>query len=243
MTPKKNKHYLFKEIAESRHHIVIHIAGLGGTGSHMLTNLAAINTSLIGIERQPLHIVAFDDDVITAANIGRQMFSPADVGYHKAKILVERINRFYGFQWESESKKYECEQSQFRPDILISCVDSVEARKSVRNNIISRSSVFYWMDIGNNQRSGQIILGTSANHKRELPDFFDRFPNIKDDPNDNTPSCSAMESLAHQDLFINKIMATMAANMLWTLLKNYWIDYCGLYINLETMQINKIPVA
>lgn len=245
------KHILHPNIASSSHHIVVHLIGVGGTGSHMLTNLAMIASSMPKIERQPLFVRAFDFDEITENNIGRQNFSPADVGLYKAPVLVSRINRFYGFQWEAEVNDYNPYNGRDNvgPDFIISCVDSVEARKDIARIWLARKGAPYWMDIGNDARKAQIILGASPlgreRSKKDgalLPDFFTEFPGIEDDPGDTAPSCSALEALGRQDLFINKIIASYAAHMLWQLLKDYTIDYRGMYINLETLQINKIPI-
>jgi len=245
-------HLLHPKIASSSHQIIVHLIGVGGTGSHVLTNLAMIAQSMIKIERQPLFVRTFDYDEVTEHNVGRQNFSPADVGRYKSIVLTERINRFYGSQWEAEIIDYKLYNSHesFGPDIIISCVDSVESRKNIAKAWLDRKSAAYWMDIGNDTRKAQIILGANPlDRKKErsirttLPDFFAEYPGIQDDPNDTSPSCSTLESLGRQDLFINKIIASYATHMLWQLLKDFAIDYRGIYINLESMQINKIPIV
>jgi len=245
------KHLLNNNIAQSSHHISIHLIGVGGTGSHVLTNLAMMNHAMIKTERQPIHVTAIDMDDVSESNIGRQGFAPPDIGENKARVLTTRVNRHFGFQWDSYWDRYETFTSgpNLKPDIIISCVDSVKSRKEVHQVYVDRASALYWMDIGNEARKAQIILGSTHRNKEKrrgsrefLPNFFDEFPGVKDDPNDNTPSCSAMASLNRQDLFINKIVASYATHMLWTLLKDYMIDYRGMYINLETLQVNKIPI-
>ena len=34
----------------------------------------------------------YDPDIVTEANIGRQLFGPSDLGQNKAQCLVTRIN-------------------------------------------------------------------------------------------------------------------------------------------------------
>ena len=246
------KHILHPNISGSSHQITVHLVGVGGTGSHVLTNLAMMSQAMAKIERQPLFVRAFDFDEVTENNIGRQNFSPADIGENKANVLINRINRFYGYQWQAEDMSYELFNggSHMEPNIIISCVDSVKSRKEIASTWLNRKSAPYWMDIGNSTRKAQIILGAdtlgrdpeSAGCRNVLSDFFAEYPGVKDDPNDDTPSCSALASLNRQDLFINKIVASYATHMLWTLLKDYMIDYRGMYINLETLQTNKIPI-
>lgn len=225
----------------------------------MLTNLGAINQAMIKLDRQPLFVRVFDPDMVTPTNVGRQGFSTADIGENKASILVTRVNRFYGTQWAAIPYLFDKEmlKTSDSSNITISCVDSVLSRKAIReaypNDYHNQPkpgkiyTPYYWMDIGNSNDTGQIIFGTFRPIKqpeddgcRMLPTFFDEFPKVKDNPEE--PSCSMAESLARQDLFINKLMATLGANMLWQLLKNFSIDYRGIYLNLKTLQTRPIPV-
>lgn len=250
-------HYLNESIVSTTHKITVDLIGCGGTGSHMLSNLAMINKSLIQLERQPLAVRVFDPDVVGEHNIGRQLFSPADIDQHKAEVLVTRINRFYGTNWLAFPYKYGYEE-QYCGNILISCVDSVKSRKSIYDFIKKEydtkeenqswqihNTPFYWMDLGNGKNYGQVLLSTLYESKKNLgiknlPTFFKEFPNVKDDKLE--PSCSAAESLARQDLFINKMLSTLAAHMLWDLFKNFRINYRGIYLNLENMKTSKIPI-
>jgi len=257
-------HYLEQYIASTQHKVSVNLIGAGGTGSHMLTNLAAINHSLIALGRQPLFVRVWDPDIVSETNIGRQTFSPSDIDQFKAEVLVTRINRFYGTQWHAIPEYYIGRDfNQLSSNIVISCVDSVKSRKIISNvlskdNIYSNrrnrpdyTSPYYWMDIGNGKNTGQIILGTVQQVKQpksekghyckaNLPTFFNEFPDVQDDI--TAPSCSMSEALAHQDLFINKTMAAYAGHMLWDLLKNFRINYRGLYVNMNDMKISKIPI-
>lgn len=242
-------HQLHNNVASTSHNIIIHLVGVGGTGSHVLTNLAMISKALVQIERPPLFVMAVDHDHVEPSNIGRQAFSEADIGHNKAKVMIERVNRYFGLQWEYMDSNYAGWTSHnMPPDFTISCVDSIESRKIVQQSYERRPSGRYWMDIGNDQRKAQIILGLKGDYIKEdrpstiLPHFFEEYGDIEDDPNDLTPSCSAMESLNRQDLFVNKIIASYATHMLWQLLKDFQIDYRGMYINLESMNINKIQI-
>jgi PRTRC genetic system ThiF family protein len=236
------KHYLSREIASRQEKISVDIVGAGGTGSHMLTNLAMISKSLVDLGSKPLFVRVWDFDNVEEHNVGRQQFSPADVGRNKAEILVTRLNRYYGLDWAAIPKSFDPHNKNAH--ILISCVDSVKSRRTI-NYLSSNKKSIYWMDIGNSRVSGQIILGTLGKvyqperyTRANLPTFFDEFPNPEDDPNE--PSCSAAQSLQSQDLFINKIMATYASQMLWDLLKNYYINYRAVYVNLDAGKISKV---
>lgn len=75
----------------------LHIAvvGAGGNGAQMASGLAQIAVAQRSFGAQPLEVVIFDDDLVSEANVGRQLFSPSDIGRPKADVLVERINAFY----------------------------------------------------------------------------------------------------------------------------------------------------
>ena len=128
-------HYIDQYIASSQHKITVSLIGAGGTGSHVLTNLAMINCGLIGLGKQPLFVKVYDPDNVTEHNVGRSIFSPADIGQNKAEVLVTRINRFYGTHWHSVSDIYSpANNSKRSANITISCVDSVGSRKLVESS-------------------------------------------------------------------------------------------------------------
>ena len=263
-------HYLEQYIASAQHRITINLVGCGGTGSHMLTNLATLSHAMVKLGKQPLFVRVYDPDKVDEFNVGRQMFSVSDIGEYKSDVLVTRCNRFFGTEWMSYPEMY-CETTEMRKEdfganFIISCVDSVKSRRMISdmyplprmikasqgdiyNNSghMSYRTPYYWMDIGNTRKSGQIILGTLRQIKQPdeeslgfLPGFFQEFLDVTELRNE--PSCSLAESLLHQDLFINKIMATHASNMLWTLLKEFRINYRGIYINLENVKTTPILI-
>jgi hypothetical protein len=97
-----------------------------------------------------------DPDTVSEANIGRQMFSPSDVGLPKATVLVHRINMFFGLDWAAHRATY---QNVGHPgDIVIGCVDTAAARRSIATAVKGRWDG-YWLDLGNEESTGQVVLG------------------------------------------------------------------------------------
>lgn len=250
-------HLLHPTLADETHVITVLLVGVGGTGTHMLTNLAMINHSLIAMGRAGLHVAAMDNDTVEMPNIGRQVFSMSDIGQNKAKVLIERINRYYGFQWVYNAYSYE--NGTPSSNIVITCVDNVRTRKRVSKSIIyqpgsmygTSTICHYWLDIGNDRSSGQVILGSinmdsyrgykeTKDVQPNLPCFTDEFKGVKSTRMKH--SCSTAEALMHQDLFINKILATYASQILWDLLKDRMIKIRGMYLNLENMQTRPMLV-
>jgi PRTRC genetic system ThiF family protein len=250
-------HYADSYLRNPPHKISVSLVGLGGTGSQVLTGLARINEALSSMGHPGLHVRAYDNDIVTQANIGRQMFSSADIGQNKAVVLVTRVNRFFGYEWEALPEAY---GSQDRANITISCVDTAMGRvmlglhlqgKEKRGEEINRR--LYWLDIGNLEKTGQVILGTvhpipqpKSDYKTTatLKTVTEQFPGLADIQDDKLgPSCSLAEALNKQDLFINSTMAQFACNLLWKLFREGMIKYRGCFVNLDTCTVNPIKIT
>ena len=246
------------------HPITVCLVGCGGTGSSLLTQLGRIHYALRQLEHPGLMVRVFDPDTVSPSNIGRQLFSSADVGINKAQVLTSRLNRFYGTDWLSFPSELITEE--IKSNIIISCVDSVESRKKIRNQIslyleYSKSfrmappyKLYYWMDTGNTRDSGQVVLGTTQKIQQpdkssfetmtELPTIFDLHPDIEqhETAEEQGPTCSVAEALAKQDLFINTFIAQFAGKLLFDLLKDRMTVYQGAYINVANYRTNPIKL-
>jgi len=228
-------HTLDKRIQENRgDKIKISVVGVGATGSHLIYNLAAIYSVMNQIDGRLIHVSAFDYDDIELHNIGKQGFFGPDVGKNKAVALISRINRSYGLDWDCNPVKYE--YSYDRVDFLITCVDSWEQRKLIWENIKPTRGhspkYIYWMDIGNGKNDGQIIL-SHYKYKKKMPSIIEHAKGSEISENDEKISCSMIESLNNQGMFINKTMATMAADLIFKLIYIGKIDYRGVIVNMD----------
>jgi PRTRC genetic system ThiF family protein len=231
------------------------LVGCGGTGSQVLTGLARLHTAMIALGHPGgLAVTAYDPDTVSKSNVGRQLFSPADVGHSKATLLVHRLNAFFGLNWMAKPFKFEEHTFNYTnyPHIVISCVDTKHARREIAK-LCGNNSVHYWLDYGNEQQTGQVILGQPKarldQRKRkdqvmDLPCVTDLYPQIMDanEPEDDTPSCSLAESLEKQDLFINQQVATSGLQLLWQLFRNGGLDNHGAFINLASGMVTPLPV-
>jgi PRTRC genetic system ThiF family protein len=82
--------------------VTVHLAGVGGNGAQMAACLARLDIAIRALGHpHGLHVHAFDPDAVTEANVGRQLYSPADIGGSKAAITITRLNHFYGLDWEA----------------------------------------------------------------------------------------------------------------------------------------------
>lgn len=224
------------------HALTVTLIGCGGTGSVLMQHLARMNTALIAQGRKGIILTCIDDDLVTPANRGRQLFTLSDVGRPKSVVMVERINRFYGTNWIAIPQRFGVEivhKDSFPGNLIISCVDNVKSRKEiysyVANSSLNKYQEFvdnhYWIDTGNRKDYGQVVL---SSEKPKLTNVLDMFPNMeKDEAADNTPSCSLAEALEKQDLYINSHIALIAADLVWALTQQKTINWRGAFINLK----------
>jgi PRTRC genetic system ThiF family protein len=249
--------------AGAPHRIGVLLAGAGGTGSQVLNGLARMDHALRALDRPGLFVVVADGDRVSASNVGRQAFSPGDVGQSKAAVLVTRVNRFFGLDWEALAKPVGPTKpeavSWLRPgllDVVIGCVDSGRARKGIGRALKGwLKDASYWLDFGNSRSTGQVILGTNGKVEtlarsvtvaefedacegreiaaQELPTVLDLFPDLEAQDDEAEPSCGMAEALARQDLYMNATLADFGLSLLWRLVHQGSIEHHGLFLNLE----------
>jgi len=223
------------------------LIGCGGNGSQMLTGLARLNHALTALGHPGLQVTAFDGDTVSEANIGRQLFSPADIGQHKSVVLVHRLNAFFGLDWHARPiHAGASELVHVGASIAIVCVDSAAARAKLARTL--RSTAAYVMDLGNRASDGQVIFGASpsASHAGGVPLRwpYDVLPELIDTsaPEDDTPSCGLAEALERQELFINQAIVTPALGILWEFFRHRQLTWCGAFVNLKTGHVRPLPV-
>lgn len=267
MNSQKAMHYTDNYMINPTNPIVVNLIGAGGTGSRMLTELARMNHSLIALGHAGLQVNLFDDDVVTTANQGRQLFADAEVGLPKAVALINRANRFFGTSWKAVTEQFSSTNLKSLPNrgkanIYISCVDTVSSRFDIAtclkdctgNNTFERTKSLYWLDIGNAKNTGQAILCTIGEIKQpnsnlyrtvsNLPMVTDEFKELLEAQIDNNePSCSLAEALEKQDLFINSTLASMGASLLWKLFREGMTAHRGFFLNLANFKSEPIAVG
>ncbi len=232
--------------------ILIHLVGCGGTGSHLATRLVQLNTTLLALSHPGLHVVMYDSDIVSWANVGRQMFYEPDIGLPKVSVLVTRINQCTGFDWVGIPVAYPASYSG-SPKIVITAVDTASARVMIGRALHRNVHPLYWLDCGNMRRQGQVVFGSIAKVQQpkipkvktinRLPTVLDLYPELADgEDDDQGPSCSLAEAIEQQDLFINPLVALEAVEMLWKALRYGYLEYSAAYISLEPRGTTVLPV-
>ena len=286
---------------QEKNMIDVALIGCGGTGSQVLTGLGQIHASLRamnaqdGCRCQGLRVVIYDPDVVTQFNVGRQLFYDTDIGMNKAECLVGRVNNAYGVRWKAEAHDFRRRTnftgaSMYKPDIVISCVDTAAARRELHKQLWALSTGYwdqteYWLDCGNLATVGQVVLGQPGREKEDawprnlefdparalwkgqrkqqvsgpddfntmyfenkchirLPCVTELFPDLMDENFDETnePSCSMVDALKKQSLFVNRATSAYALDLLWELIREGKVDNQGCYFNLRTRLSNPVPL-
>lgn len=229
--------------------IRIALIGVGGNGSEMLDALGRMHLSLKAVgHSHGLKVTAYDPDTISESNIVRQRFYPSEIGQSKAVTAVQRMNIYLGTDWDAipEAIGPDTRSLVSRYDLVIGCVDSVEARNNIANARVEPGWGLptLYLDLGNGEHTGQVVLGhLMAGHDSVvLPIVHDLFPEIATMEDDDAPSCSAAEALMRQNFGINRTMATMAANLLWNLFTTAGIDHHGYFVNTRGGHIHPIRI-
>lgn len=222
----------------------VHLAGVGGNGAQMVACLARLDIALRAFGHPyGLMVHAFDPDLVSEANVGRQLYSPADVGYAKALVTITRLNHFYGLDWEAQPRRiedyWETRKGYYGDvgDILISCVDTRAARRIIHQHLFGPCRYGYWLDLGNRAHDGQVVLGEPGRSDKagRLPCVTERYPELIDCSiaEDEQPSCSVRLSLASQGLFINDLVVRYAAQLLYELFTHGELTQAGVVCSLH----------
>lgn len=262
----KRVHYTDSYLINPQHPVTVNLIGAGGTGSQVLTCLARLDVTLRALGHPGLFVTLYDPDEVTEANIGRQLFGYSDLGMNKAICLISRINNFFGNDWKAVPELFPASAKSGKTDnmanIIITCTDNVKSRldmwsflKKVRdiNNYTDYKTPLYWMDFGNAQTTGQVILGTvqkkipqpkskqyqTVGSLKVITEYV-KYSAVKVE--DSGPSCSLAEALQKQDLFINSTLAQLGCNILWKMFRQGMIEQQGLYMNLDTMKVNPVLI-
>lgn len=213
--------------------IQVVLVGAGGTGSHILQSLARVATHVAQQPGPQLQITVVDGDHVEAKNVGRQLFSASDVGLNKAQALVGRFNAVFGLRMEAIPQM--ADATVFNTPargvvrILVGAVDTPAARR-VLHEALDHGHARVWLDCGNEEASGQVVVGTQVERKqlrgalalglcRDLPAPSLVYPNlIAAPPKPKAGDCAAQMEANVQGLMVNQAVAAVAAQYLHDLI-------------------------
>jgi PRTRC genetic system ThiF family protein len=161
--------------------ITIYLVGCGGTGSFMALHIGRLLRTLAD-NGQKARAYFIDHDRVELKNIGRQLFCDAELNMNKAEALAYRYGVAWGNDVTAIGKRFQAaivtnteQRGADALHVIVGCVDNAAARTEIANALVynqgSRIPSVWWLDCGNHEDAGQVLLGT-ARTRRQLAGAF-----------------------------------------------------------------------
>ncbi len=195
------------------------VIGAGGNGSHFLKNFATLDMLNKHLDYINFNVKVYDPDTIEIHNTARQQFNPASVGFNKAVNICSKINNQFGLDYSAIPEYFQIATSEkfnFLRTIYVLAVDDPKFRLEFYKNISSKNTSV--IDMGNGNNFGQIHYFWNSK-SRETERFKEYKKSLYNLSRRKTkgPSCSHIESVKSQGLFVNSTIAQLAATALFNL--------------------------
>ncbi len=233
------------------------VVGLGGTGAQVARSVARL---VYEMKRSGLHtpqVRFIDPDTVEEKNIGRQLFSYGDIGHNKAQVLAARFNAALGLDIAALDQPVNAQNhfERYSTSLVIGAVDNEAARCE-----LAKIQGALWLDCGNFKNAGQVILGNLGDrqamlrHMKEKSDTYRYLPHagllfptllepeVVEIPTPSV-SCAEQVALGEQALFVNDLMAAVAAQYLWRLLYRQPIHTFVSFIDGDSLSVRSVPIC
>lgn len=243
-----------------------YLVGCGGTGGWLAPSIVRIAKQLQATKS--VSVAFIDPDVVEDKNIPRQNFCEAEIGLFKAKTLALRYGMAWGMEIHAICQNFHPHMVDSYPldclRVIVGCVDGHKGRKSIRDCMEARNPTLrrdddlethltWWLDCGNHESSGQVLLG-SATNMRELGNYRTdsiiphkilkipvpsiQHPELLDPPivtdNSSSLSCAEMAVQNAQSLTVNQMVANHAADFLLRLVVTQDLRKYATYFDLAS---------
>ncbi len=243
----------------------IAIVGCGGTGGVVADGICR----LLGDRKATLVLV--DPDRVEEHNLRRQAFFEADLGRFKSQALAERLSVNYGR--EIAYSVYPYSRSIHDPvfgsrwnrggaGIVIGCVDNPAARRSIAEAVNTE----WWVDAGNSENSGQVVVGNTIRGEDLKKSFYEdagvctRLPlptvqvpelllpipeSAPDQPAHGTPDpvdCAQAVEAGDQSPVVNQWMAALVVQFVSRLMAGT-LEWMGAYVDLDLGTLRPVEAS
>lgn len=227
--------------------IRIALVGCGGTGSQVAVRLPALCKSIRALGHpHGLHVTIYDPDTVADHNTLRQNFFASDIGLNKATITVNRLNIAHDLDWVAKPTLFDNIDDFPSFDIVIGCVDTKGARRTIAQAVMNARDSLYWIDAGNEAHSGQVVIGQNrawrGSDEPPLPMPHLLFPELVEGTEDTRPSCSARDSLMRQGMATNLMASTLIVSWLSEALQHGVVSWHGGFFNLKTGNVVPLKI-
>jgi PRTRC genetic system ThiF family protein len=233
------------------------VVGVGGTGSHLARCVARLLYHRQQKRQHLPEVVFIDPDTVEEKNVGRQMFTPADLGQPKAAVLARRFNVALGLQIAACCEPVDHKKHLPRGSLVCGCVDNHQARAE-----LARGSGYVWLDTGNGYDFGQVVVGDCGDREHiwrglrqsqngrcpHLPHAGLLFPALLQPEPEVVPapqlSCAELVLRDEQQLFVNDFVATTAAQYLYRLLNREPLTTFASFLTLSPAPVlRSLPIT
>lgn len=222
------------------------LVGAGGTGTHLAMMIGRILYDRNQRNQSVPNFIIIDPDHVEAKNVGRQLFTVADIGQSKAAIVSRRVNFMFGLSSTyhiTPLQEVDFNDSSYRTHadtIVMGAVDNHEARQAIfdMNHII-------WIDAGNDFDTAQVVIGNTDNWHQVIRQSTDEnslailpvapllFPELLEpEPEAPTVSCADLTAQGDQHLLVNQTVSSVAANYLYKLLHRQPVNSYATFLDL-----------
>jgi PRTRC genetic system ThiF family protein len=237
--------------------LTIVLVGCGGTGSHIADALASLAIECRRRREAEPRVVLIDGDRVEARNTVRQRFLEREIGRHKVHAVAGRLAHDVGVAFEAVAEmatpallERVVGPTHRAPVIVVGAVDTRTARREIARYVVGRDPLHgaagwcrrLWLDAGNGDASGQVLVGDTADPKAlkrpfvlggqlcaALPAPFVVEPTLIVDPpprpEEAAATCAAAVAAGEQDPLINRHMATIAARYLQALILRRRVEH------------------
>ena len=204
----------------------ITLIGCGGTGSHLASGLATLCLALRERDVTP-ELTFMDPDTVEERNIGRQLFTAADLGQNKAQVLAARMTTAYrlgviGLARPIDIGNTLCQNNAL--NLVVGAVDNAPARAIIAKACEAAKGRLWWIDAGNENHSGQVALGNTVDKRQwrpalgmvgALPAPHRVYPDLVKKPKKaKRLSCAEATAAGEQGLMVNRMVAAWALSLL-----------------------------
>lgn len=241
---------------------VIALVGCGGTGSHLAQSLARLVAHVRETHGRTIDLLLFDGDRVERRNVGRQLFSLGELGQNKAQTLAARFSAAFGLRINAIPTMATAELlGRYAPawgriGLLIGAVDQAAGRIALHQAL--QHGWHLWLDSGNHERSGQVVIGTSV-RRRDLQDALKLggictalpapslvYPDLVLPPSAPArpeQACAQAMQDNVQSLMLNQMMAAIAAEYVAKLVLQQRITTFETVVDLDTLAMRSTPIT
>lgn len=230
------------------------IIGCGGTGGYVIGHLARFLSAYSSVNKREIHLTLVDGDIVEEKNLLRQNFISRDITKNKAITLGERYSGAFGIKINVLSEDIESVDKlnsliKGSTPLVVGCVDNNASRKILSDWINSSRNYTgsFWLDCGNEERSGQVVCGFHPGKSKtikikdsgpgqkgvfSLPTATEVYPDLLTNIGrfNSELSCAERSVSAPQNIQTNITISTLALNYIQKLvlgepLKNHAVDF------------------